>query len=124
MKYSRMTDNYLFRFYKCGLSAEETEKLCFKNAMQVKNWDEGKTIPPEYKRLMRLYCNRKLGIGNSWDGFSIKRNKLVLPTGTELEPQQILTAVALLEIECDTDKRTLTKLLRFSRAIAKIKNGF
>lgn len=124
MKYNKMTKNYLFRFYECGLSVELTAKLCFKSVRQVTKWDEGAEIPPECRRLMRMYCGKKLGLGDNWIGFSIEKNKIRLPTGQELEPQQILTAVALLEIECDTDKRTLTKLLKFSRAISKIKNGF
>ena len=123
MKYNQMTNNYYFRFYKCGLSIEKTAKLCFKTVRQVNNWDEGTEIPPECRRLMRMYCERELGLGNNWQGFYIVKNKLRLPTGRELEPQQILTAVALLEIESDLDKRTLTKLLTLSRAIAKLKNA-
>ncbi len=122
MKYNQMTNNYFFRFYKCGLSVEKTAELCFKTVRQVNNWDRGTEIPPECRRLMRMYCERKLGIGDSWRGFYIVKNRLRLPTGRELEPQQILTAVALLEIESDSDKITLTKLLQFSRAISKIKS--
>jgi hypothetical protein len=70
-----------------------------------------------------MYCERKLGVGDNWQGFSIVKGRLRLPTGRELEPQQILTAVALLEIESDMDKRTLTKLLKLSRSIAKLKAG-
>lgn len=121
MKYNQMTNNYFFRFYKCGLSVEKTAELCFKSVRQVKNWDKGTEIPPECKRLMRMYCERKLGIGDNWKGFSVVKGRLKLPTGRELEPQQILTAVALLEIESDMDKRTLTKLLKLSRAIAALK---
>jgi len=124
MKYNKMTKNYFFRFYECGLSIENTAILCFKSASQVKKWDAGEDIPPECRRLMRMYSKTELGFHDTWKGFSFSRNKLKLPTGRELEPQQILTAVALLEIECDTDKRTLTKLLKFSRAIAKIKSTF
>ena len=123
MKYNQMTNNYFFRFYKCGLSIEKTAELCFKTVRQVNNWDEGAEIPPECRRLMRMYCERKLGVGNNWQGFSIVKNRLRLPTGRELEPQQILTAVALLEIESDMDKRTMTKLLKFARVIAKLKNN-
>ncbi|MUK93482.1 regulator [Aliivibrio fischeri] len=122
MKYNQMTNNYFFRFYKCGLSVEKTAELCFKTVRQVNNWDKGAKIPPECKRLMRMYCERKIGLGDSWQGFSIVKNKLKLPTGRELEPQQILTAIALLEIESDMDKKTLTKLVKISRAIANIKN--
>ena len=123
MKYNQMTNNYFFRFYKCGLSVEKTAELCFKTVRQVNNWDKGTEIPPECRRLMRMYCERKLGVGDNWQGFSIVKGRLRLPTGRELEPQQILTAVALLEIESDMDKRTLTKLLKLSRSIAKLKAG-
>jgi hypothetical protein len=68
-----------------------------------------------------MYCERKLGVGDNWQGFSIVKGRLRLPTGRELEPQQILTAVALLEIESDSDKRTLTKLIKISREISRIK---
>ncbi|MUK67672.1 regulator [Aliivibrio fischeri] len=121
MKYNQMTNNYFFRFYKCGLSVEKTAELCFKTVRQVNNWDKGTEIPPECKRLMRMYCDRKIGLGDSWEGFSIVKNRLKLPTGRELEPQQILTAVALLEIESDMDKKTLTKLLKLAREISRIK---
>ncbi|MCE7534834.1 regulator [Aliivibrio fischeri] len=121
MKYNQMTNNYFFRFYKCGLSVEKTAELCFKTVRQVNNWDKGAEIPPECKRLMRMYCERKIGLGDSWQGFSIVKNKLRLPTGRELEPQQILTAVALLEIESIEDKKTLTKLVKVARNIAEIR---
>lgn len=116
-----MTNNYFFRFYKCGLSVEKTAELCFKTVRQVNNWDKGTEIPPECRRLMRMYCERKLGVGESWQGFSIVKDRLRLPTGRELEPQQILTAVALLEIESDSDKRTLSKLMKLVRAVSNIK---
>ena len=123
MKYNKMTNNYFFRFYKCGLSVEKTAELCFKTVRQVNNWDKGTEIPPECRRLMRMYCERKLGVGESWQGFSIVKGRLRLPTGIELEPQQILTAVVLLEIESDTAKRTLTKLSRIARNINRIKTS-
>ena len=121
MKYNQMTNNYFFRFYKCGLSVEKTAELCFKTVRQINNWDKGAEIPPECRRLMRMYCERKLGVGDNWKGFSIVKGRLRLPTGRELEPQQILTAVALLEIESHEDKKTLTKLAKISREIARIK---
>ncbi|MGN2752527.1 regulator [Aliivibrio fischeri] len=118
MKYNQMTNNYFFRFYKCGLSVEKTAELCFKTVRQVKNWDKGAEIPPECKRLMRMYCERKIGQGDNWQGFSIVKNRLRLPTGRELEPQQILTAVALLEIESDLEIKTSSYLLKTARIIA------
>lgn len=121
VKYNKMTNNYFFRFYKCGLSVEKTAELCFKTVRQVNNWDKGTEIPPECRRLMRMYCERKLGVGDNWQGFSVVKGRLRLPTGRELEPQQILTAVALLEIESDMDKRTLTKLIKIAREISRIR---
>jgi hypothetical protein len=54
MKYHEMTKNYIFREFECGLSKEETAKLCFKSLRTITDWDKGKEIPPECKRLMRL----------------------------------------------------------------------
>lgn len=93
----------------------------FKTLRQVNNWDKGTEIPPEARRLMRMYCERKLGVGESWQGFYIVKNRLRLSTGRELEPQQILTAIGLLEIESLEDKKTLTKLVKIAREIARIR---
>ncbi|STY92178.1 Uncharacterised protein [Vibrio anguillarum] len=52
MKYHEMTKNYFFREFEYGLSAEDTAKLCFKSVRTVNEWDGGKNIPKECKRLM------------------------------------------------------------------------
>ncbi len=36
MKYHEMTKNYIFREFKCGLSIEDTDELCFKNVRTVR----------------------------------------------------------------------------------------
>lgn len=51
MKYREMTKNYIFRELKCGLSIKQTSELCFKSVRTVKEWDKGKEIPKECKRL-------------------------------------------------------------------------
>lgn len=115
-----MTENYYFRFFKCGLSIEMTSELCFKNVRTVKLWDSGKTIPPECRRLMRMYSKQQLGLNEQWDGFYMQADRLVLPTGEELEAQQVLTAAAILEIAAKPEQEILTKIGRYLRAIKKI----
>lgn len=122
MKYHEMTKNYVFREFECGLSIEETANLCFKSVSEVKKWDGGKTIPDVCKRLMRLQKCNKLSHLEQWQGFKMKSKLLELPTGQFVTPQEILTGIALLEIEAVNDVKTLSKLLKFARAISKIKN--
>lgn len=121
MKYREMTKNYIFREFKCKLTEKEAAKLCFKSVRTIKEWDKGKTIPPEYKRLMLLATNNKLTISDEWEGFRIINNLLELPTGQKVTPQQILTGIALVEIDSTEDIKTKAKLLKYARAIAKLK---
>ncbi|MGF1751044.1 regulator [Vibrio cionasavignyae] len=121
MRYLSVTDNYIFRQMKCGISPEMTAKLCFKTLKDVRAWDKGKPIPPECKRLIRMYAHRELGIGDSWEGFEMVGEKLHLPTGQMVSAQQILTGIALIEINSELEIKTTSKLLQFSRAITKIK---
>ena len=123
MKYHEMTKNYIFRELVCGMSVEKTAELCFKSVRTIKLWDAGKPIPPECKRLMRFYCNRELGIGDDWEGFKIVGDKLALPTGRPVSAQQIITGIALTEIGAELELKTSTKLLTYSRMIARIINN-
>lgn len=116
-----MTKNYIFRKFKCGLSKAETAKLCFKSVRTITGWDDGKEIPPECKRLMRMYTNRQLNSSEEWNGFSISKGMILLPTGNKLTAPQLLTAAALLEIDSDLEIKTKTKLLKFVRALVEIK---
>ncbi|ELK8588318.1 regulator [Vibrio vulnificus] len=121
MKYYEMTKNFVFREFECGLTVEETAKLCFKSVRQVKEWDRGKTIPSECKRLMRLSKGRELSSCNSWEAFKMHYDKLELPTGQLVTAQEILAGIALLEIASPDDIKTRGKLLKYARAISKIK---
>ncbi|WP_369466018.1 regulator [Vibrio campbellii] len=90
MKYHEITKNYIFRKFECGLSKEQTAKPCFKSVKKITKWDKEKTIPPECKWLMRPCCLKEISISSDWDGFKIAGNKLVLPTGHSVTPQQTL----------------------------------
>ncbi|ELX4205569.1 phage protein [Vibrio vulnificus] len=120
MKYYEMTKNFVFREFECGLTVEETAKLCFKSVRQVKEWDGGKTIPPECKRLMRMSKGRELSSSETWDDFKMHFDKLELPTGQFVTAQQVLTGIALLEIGASPDLEIASRLLRYARALKNI----
>ncbi len=46
---------------------------------------------------------------------------LRLPTGQQVTPQEILTGIALIEIQSELDLVTTAKLLKHARAISRIK---
>ncbi|ELO1773919.1 phage protein [Vibrio fluvialis] len=121
MKYHEMSKNYIFREFECGLTREQTAKLCFKSVRTVTEWDKGKPIPPECRRLMRMSARLELSSHKSWDGFGMSREKLKLPTGQKVTAQEILTGIALIEISSELEIQTSTKLLRLARSIEKIK---
>ncbi|EHT4941896.1 hypothetical protein VV99796_00798 [Vibrio vulnificus] len=121
MKYYEMTKNFVFREFECGLTVEDTAKLCFKSVRQVKEWDKGKTIPSECKRLMRMTKGRELSQCETWESFKMHHDCLELPTGRKVTAQEVLAGIALLEIESPTDLKTMSKLLKYARAISKIK---
>ena len=121
MRYHEMTKNYVFREFKCGLTIEEVAELCFKSVRTIKEWDKGKDIPPECKRLMKMFKRRELGNSEEWERFSMNKNKMELPTGQLVTPQEILAGIALLEIGAEPDMKNVTRLLRYARAIAKMK---
>ncbi|KLN64621.1 phage protein [Vibrio sp. VPAP30] len=120
MKYHEMTKNYIFREFECGLSVEQTAELCFKSVRTIKEWDRGKVIPKECKRLMRMHKRLELGQSTEWYGFRMNNNRLELPTGRLVSPQEILTGIALIEIQYERDIKTISKLLKFARIIASL----
>ncbi|UJX05035.1 regulator [Vibrio parahaemolyticus] len=119
--FRKMSKNYVFREFECGLSVEETAKLCFKSVRAVKNWDDGKPIPPECKRLMRMTKGRELATSEAWEHFKMHKDKLELPTGQLVTPQEILTGIALLEIGAEPDMMITTKIMKYVRALSKIR---
>ncbi len=120
-KFRKMSKNYVFREFECGLSVEEAAKLCFKSVRVVKLWDSGKPIPPECKRLMRMTKGRELATSEAWENFKMHKDTLELPTGQLVTPQEILTGIALLEIQSPSDTETLTRLIKYARCIAGLK---
>ncbi|WP_025518989.1 phage protein, partial [Vibrio parahaemolyticus] len=106
--------------FECGLSVEQAAELCLKTVRTVKEWDKGKTIPSECKRLMRMSKGRALGSSEEWNQFKMHYNKLELPTGQLVTAQQILTGIALLEIGAENDLKTASKILKYARKLKEI----
>ncbi|HCG6969612.1 regulator [Vibrio parahaemolyticus] len=121
MKYHEMTKNYIFREFECGLSVEQAAELCLKTVRTVKEWDKGKTIPPECKRLMRMTKGRELSASADWEQFKMHHDRLELPTGQLVTAQQVLTGIALLEIGALTDLEAAGQVLKYARALKNIK---
>ncbi len=113
-----MDKNYIFRKFKCNLTTVQASELCFKSVRTINLWDSGKAIPPECKRLMRIYSNRGLGLSSEWTGFRLYKEKMLLPTGQLVTPQEILAGIALLKINSDLELRGSTLLLQTARALA------
>ncbi|EOB6261493.1 regulator [Vibrio fluvialis] len=120
MKYHEMSKNYIFREFECGLTKEQTAELCFKSVRTITEWDKGKAIPPECKRLMRLVSGRELSSSEDWTGFKMNNQKLELPNGKSVSAQQIITGIALLEIGAESDLNIATEILRYARVLAKM----
>ncbi|MCE7600083.1 regulator [Vibrio fluvialis] len=121
MKYHEMSKNYIFREFECGLTKEQTAELCFKSVRTVTEWDRGKTIPPECKRLMRNQKRLELSYTKEWEGFRMNNNLLELPNGVSVTPQEILTGIALIEIQGPLEIKLMSKILKYSRIIANFK---
>ncbi|CAK1763748.1 Regulator [Vibrio crassostreae] len=121
MKYREMSKNYIFRELECQMTKEEVAELCFKTVRTVTAWDEGKPIPPECKRLMRMAKGRELSVSEDWEQFKMLYDSMELPTGQVVRPQQILAGIALLGIQSELEIKTSTHLLNIARAIASIK---
>lgn len=90
MKRPIMSDNYMFRFFRCGLSLEKTCKLCDVSQKTVEGWDKGKTIPKHHKKLMALYSGTELGhLHEEWNGWKIRGKWIITPYGERLTPEQL-----------------------------------
>ena len=120
MKYHEMTKNYIFREFECGLSVEQAAELCLKTVRTVKEWDKGKPIPPECKRLMRMTKGRELSSSEQWEHFKMHHDRLELPTGQLVTAQQVLTGIALLEIGALTDLEAAGQVLKYARALKEM----
>ncbi|ELX7503127.1 phage protein [Vibrio fluvialis] len=120
MKCHEMSKNYIFREFECGLTKEQTAELCFKSVRTVTEWDRGKPIPPECKRLMRMIRGRELCIDKSWENFRMNGCKLELPTGKLVSAQEVLLGIALIEINSEDELKISRKILKLARAIGRI----
>lgn len=118
-----MTKNYIFRQLECNLTIEETCKLCFKTVRTIKEWDNGKKIPPECVRLMRMQKRMELSYSASWNDFYMIGDKLRIPTGDSVAPQQILLGIALTQVSSEIELNTTSKILRVARSISKVRNS-
>lgn len=96
---SRNDKKLYFREFEYGLSVEQAAELCLKNVRKAKEWDKTKTIPPEWKRLTRMTKGRELSSSVQWEHFKMHHARLALPTGQLFTDQQVLSGIALLEIE-------------------------
>ncbi|HDY8167883.1 TPA: phage protein [Vibrio vulnificus] len=117
MKYREMTKNYIFREFECGLTVEEAAKLCLKSVRTIKQWDKGKAIPPECRRLMRMNKGRELSICHDWENFVMRHDRLELPTGQRVTAQQVLIGVALLELGASNDMEVAHQILKYARML-------
>ena len=122
MKDRNLTENYIFRCFDCGLSVEEVAELCFTSCREVIAWDDGKSMPPQYRRLMMLASKKRISHLECWEDFIIEKEKLRIPSGQLITPQQIVTGQALIELQSGNEQRILLKLLQYSRILSKIKN--
>ncbi|CAH0536851.1 regulator [Vibrio marisflavi] len=121
MKYHQMTKNYIFRKLECGLTKNQTATLCCKSVRTINLWDSGAQIPEECKRLMRMCKGRELSPSEDWQQFRMHYDRLELPTGQLVSPQQILLGIALAEINSELEIKTSTHVVKLARAIADIK---
>ncbi|CAH0536840.1 regulator [Vibrio marisflavi] len=112
----------IFTKINCTLTIKQVAELCFKTVRTVTLWNTGKrSIPPECARLIRIYEGRELGIGKPWQGFQMIGERLALPTGQIVEPQQIIIALGVLEVSAPREQAKASQLLKYSRLLAKYK---
>lgn len=87
----KLTDNYIFRFFKCGLSLEKTSHLCDVSQKTVEAWDRGKPIPKHHRKMMELYSGFDIShIDDSWKGWRINGRWLVSPFGDHITMERLL----------------------------------
>lgn len=112
----------MFRFYECRLTVEEAAELCFKSVITVKKWDKGQPILKECRRLMRMIKGRELHYSDKWSQFEMIGDKLKIPTGRTVTPNEILIGIALIESEIEIEMKTSSYLLKTARKIADYTN--
>lgn len=118
----KISNNYIFRKFTCGLSKKETANLCFKTVKSVTLWGEEQEIPPVCRRLIKFYSCRDLeAINEDWRGWKMKHGELITPNGWSLTPDRIVTGNALLEINAEDNRRTKAAIMKSARMLKKIR---
>ncbi len=86
-----ITRNFIFRWFECGLSKEETAALCFVSVKEVTLWDKGKDIPAVCQRVMRMASGRELPsiFTRYWDGWRMSGYHLITPAGSQMTRQRL-----------------------------------
>ena len=118
---SNITENHIFRKFTCGLTKIQTAHLCFKSVRTVTRWDAGQEIPPECRRLMRMYSGRELApLSDNWKNWRVGKGVIITPNNWSLTPDRILTGNALLEIGSEQDLKTATVIMQTARLIKNL----
>ncbi len=63
----------------------------------------------------------EFSVCEEWEQFKMLYDKMELPTGQVVRPQQILAGIALLEIQSEIEIKTSTYLIRVARVLTKMK---
>lgn len=69
---------------------------------------------------MKIHAHLKLSEFEEWEGFIVRGRRLELPTGDFVTPQQVITGIALLQIQSDLEIKSSRKLLKLARTIARL----
>ncbi len=81
VKCREMSSNYIFRELECQMTKGEVAELCFKSVRTVTDWDEGKPISLECKRLIRMAEGWQLNASEEGGQFKMHYDKLEISTG-------------------------------------------
>lgn len=86
-----ITKNFIFRWFDCGFSVQETADLCYVSIADVVAWDHGEPIPDLCKRVMRMAAGRELPsvFERYWDGWRMSGYHLITPAGSQMTRQRL-----------------------------------
>jgi len=72
---------------------------------------------------MKMYAGRQLGaLDDSWQGWKINKEELIIPGGWSLTPDRIITGNALLEINTEKDSQQKAQIMRAARLLTNLTN--